>query len=692
MQIGKDTTLRLTLIDDSGEDAEAVVSALRNGGIAVRPLRPLDADELAQALKGAQPMDLVLASRSATGIPLATVLSQVDASGKDIPVIVLADAVNENDLITDLAAGARAVAVRGHHDHLIQVLRREWSDLDARRALRRLEGQLRETERRCDALISSSRDPIAYIHEGMHIRANDAYMEMFGFESFEDVEGLSLLDLVAPQYVNDFKALLKKLSKGEPPPSRYELEARSLEGEQFPATLDFATATYEGEPCVQVVFRRREEFDPELAREVEALRQRDQATGLLNRATFLRELEDAVSQVAAGAGQYALLLVEPDHYQRLIHDIGIDSADDFAAALAARLGEKLDDRAIPARFGERTFAVLLRGDHNDTATLSEKLRAAFASHLFNVGERSVSVTVSMGGVQIGEKIASVAQVLKRATDSLQAASSLGGNRIEVFDPGAVDRAEEERVQSWIKRIREALAGNGFQLHYQPVVSLHGEPGQLYEALLRLEGNGETVAPQAFLGIAEEHGLLDDIDRWVVQRAIEVLAERKRAGHDTRLIVKVSPASFADSRLLQLIAQQLALHDVPGNRLWLETPEAKVFTHLRQAQEFQGGASKLGCQVGLEHFGAGLDSFQLLSHFQPAFLKIDRAFTEDLGKTPELQQKLREIAERAQSLGILTVAEHVQDAATMSFLYTAAVDYVEGNFLATPGPAMNYDFG
>ncbi|MFT3668064.1 MAG: EAL domain-containing protein [Pseudoxanthomonas sp.] len=691
MQIGKDTTLRLTLVDDSAEDAEAIVSALRNGGIAVRPLRPLDPAELAQMV-ASQPMDLLLASRSAKGIPLATVLSQVDASGKDIPVIVLADGLTEADLLADQAAGARASALRGRFDHVLTVLRREWGDLDARRSQRRLEGQLRETERRCDALISSSRDPIAYIHEGMHIRANDAYLEMFGFESFEDVEGLSLLDLVGPQYVTDFKALLKKLSKGEPPPPRFELEARSIDGDSFPATLEFATATYEGEPCVQVVFRRREEFDPELAREVEDLRQRDMVTGLMNRATFLRELETAVAQVARGEDQYALLLLEPDHYQRLLQDIGIDSADALAAALAARLSEKLDDACTAARFGERTFAVLLRGNHAHTAALADKLRAAYASHVFNVGERSASVTTSIGGVQIGEKIASVGQVLTRATDCLQTATNLGGNRFEIFDPGAVDRAEEERVQNWVKRIQEALQDGSFHLYFQPVVSLQGEPGEVYETLLRMETNGEVVPPQSFIGIAEDNGLLDDIDRWVVNRAIEVLAERKRAGHDTRMVVKVSPASFADNRLLDLIARQLAALDVPGDRLWLQTPEAKVFTHLRQAQAFQAAAAKLGCQVGLEHFGAGLDSFQLLSHFQPTFLKIDRVFSEDLGKTAEHQQKIREIAERAQALGILTVAEHVQDAATMAFLFTTGVDYVEGNFLATPGPAMNYDFG
>lgn len=690
MQIGKDTTIRLMIVDDSGEDAEAVVSAFRNGGIAIRPHRPLDIAELAATL-ASQPIDLVLAAKSSQTISLEAVLAQAAASGKDIPVIALADALDETGFIADLALGVRAVAMRGRNEHLIKVLQSEWADLEARRALRLLEAQLRETERRCDALIASSRDPIAYIHEGMHIRANEAYLEMFGFESFEDVEGLSLLDLVAPQYVAEFKLLLKKLSKGEAP-ARFELEARTLEGQSFPASLEFATASYEGESCVQVVFRRREfEQDPELAREVEGLRQRDMVTGLLNRPTFLHALENVVSEAARGEGQHALLLIEPDHYQRLLQDFGMDSADALIAALAARLSDTLTADVTAARFGERSFALLLKGDHAQTADLSERVRAAFASHVISVGGRSAVITASIGGVQIGEKIATVGQVLNRASESLQNASALGGNRSEIFDPGAVDRAEEERVQSWVTLMRESLENDGFALHYQPVVSLQGEPGEFYEVFLRLENEGELVQPHAFLGIAEDNGMLDALDRWVVKRSIQILGERMRAGHESRMLVKVSPFSFADDRLLSLIEQQLAEHGVPGDRLWLQVQEAKVFTHLRQAQEFLAGASRLGCKVGLEKFGSGLDSFQLLAHFKPAFLKIDRGFTEDQTKMVEHQPKIREIAERARADGMHTIAEYVQDAATMSFLFGAGVDYVEGFFLAAPSGLMNYDF-
>lgn len=696
MQQGKDTALRLMIVDDSVEDAEAIVSGLRNAGIAVRPLRPASAEELTAMVAG-QPIDLVLAAQQSTGVSLDEVLQLVSGSGKDLPVIAVADRVDDASLTAALGAGVRGIALRHRPQQLLAAVRTEWADLEARRALRRLEAQVRETERRCDALIESSRDPIAYVHEGMHIRANPAYLEMFGFETPEDIEGMSLLDLVAPQHVADFKQLLKGLSKGDPPPPRYELEARDIEGNAFAAVMEFTPALYEGEPCLQVVFRRQE-LDPELAREVEELRQRDQATGLLNRQTFLRALEDAVAAAAQKQAQHGLLLLEPDHYQRLLQDIGLDAADAIMAALADRLRSVIEDPALAgtvlaARFGEHSLAVLLQGgDHRATTALAERIRDAFASHVFEIGAHSTAITASIGGVQIGEKIASVSRVLAKADHGVQSSIGVGGNRFEIFDPGAVDRAEEERIQAWVTRLRDALDHDRFVLHYQPVISLQGEPGAIYETYLRLDaGNGELVAPLSFLHIAEEHGLLWEIDRWVVGHAIAVLGERLRAGQPTTLLVKITQASLADDSLARHVGEQLTAQGVPGEHLVLQLPEAKVFTNLRAAQELAAAIARHGCRVGLEQFGVGLDSFQLLSHFDPAFLKLDRSFMEDLQRNPGNQQRIRDVAAKAKPLSIRTIAEFVQDAASMAILFSSGIDYVEGYFLAPAGPEMNYEF-
>ena len=692
MSKSQDQALRLMLIDDSVEEAEGIVSGLRNAGIAVRPLRPTSAPELSTML-GAQPVDLVLASEPCS-LPLKDVQQHVIASGKDIPVIAVVERLDVDGYADLIARGARAVALRHKPAQLLATVQRERIDLDARRGLRRLESQVRETERRCDALIESSREPIAYVHEGMHIRANGAYLEMFGFESFEDIEGMSLLDLVAPQHLDEFKQLLKSLSKGEAPPPRYELQARDIEGNAFPAVMEFTLAQYEGEPCQQVVFRRKQtEADPELARKLEELKQRDQVTGLLNRQTFLHALEDAVTDAAKNNGHHGLLMIEPDHYQRLLHEIGLDNADALLASIAERLRSEMDERCVAARFSETSLAVLLRGaDHAATETLATRIRNTFAAEVFAVGRRSLVITASIGGVQISEKIASVGQILAKASEFLQSAQGTGGNRLELFDPSAVDRAEVERIQAWVQRLRDALVTRKFALHFQPVISLQGETHPIYDTFLRLDnGEGELIGPASFLQIAEEHGLLEGIDRYVLANAIELAAQRFKAAQPTTLMVKISLPSLRGEGLADFISHKLSEYGLPGQYLVLQLQEAKVFTHLHAVQQFAAEVNALGCRVGLEQFGAGLDSFQLLTHVQPQILKIDRSFIEDLPKNADNQQKVREMARKARDLGIQTIAEFVQDAASMSILFSTGVDYVEGHFLAAAGPEMSYDF-
>ena len=207
------SVIRLMLVDDKIDDAEHSISLLRNGGIPVRPSRPESLAELEAALANSGG-EIILASYAAKTIPFKAVAEAVQASGKDVVLIALLEQLDEASVNDVLASGARGFTLRGRAKYLQYVIEREARISERRRLVRRLEASLRETERRCDALIASSRDPIAYVHEGMHIRANQAYLEMFGYESFEEIEGLPLLDMVGSENADQFKALLKDLSRG----------------------------------------------------------------------------------------------------------------------------------------------------------------------------------------------------------------------------------------------------------------------------------------------------------------------------------------------------------------------------------------------------------------------------------------------------------------------------------------------
>src|SRR5262249_29254695 len=240
------------------------------------------------------------------------------------------------------------------------IVKREFEALNMRRGVRRLEAALRETERRCDSLLDSSRDPIAYIHEGMHVRANRAYLEMFGYDEFGDIESMSILDMIASDHADDFKALLKRLSKGEKPPQKLNLKAQRADGSTFDAVMEFAEANFEGEPCQQISFRIQSN-DANLARELDALRSKDLVTELFNRAHGLNELGSAVGAAAAGLNDRALLILEPDNFKRLLDTVGLGNADIMLGDMAALMRRQLNESDVPVRLSEHTFAIITSG-------------------------------------------------------------------------------------------------------------------------------------------------------------------------------------------------------------------------------------------------------------------------------------------------------------------------------------------
>ena len=493
--------------------------------------------------------------------------------------------------------------------------------------------------------------------------------------------------------------LLKSLSKGDRRRRATNSKRATSKAMRSRRSWNSRPALYEGEPCLQVVFRRQEN-DPELAREVEELRQRDQVTGLLNRPTFLHALEDAVAGAAQNQGQHGLLLLEPDHYQRLLQEIGLDSADALLAAIAERLrgvldGALADGDAVAARFGEHSLAVLVRGDHVATIALAERILRGLRRRMCSRSATAPrSITASIGGVQIGEKIASVTQVLAKANHGVQSSIGVGGNRSRSSIPSAVDRAEEERIQAWVS----APARRAGPRPLPAALPAGDQPaGRTRRDLRGLHPAGraapaKSVPPLSFLQIAEEHGLLWEIDRWVVGHAIDVIGERA-AGRAADHAAGEDHPGFARRRQPRPLCRRATggAQASAANTWCCSCPKPRCSPTCGRRRNSPAQWPSTGCRVGLEQFGVGLDSFQLLSHFDPAFLKLDRSFMEDLPKNTANQQRVREIADKARGLGIRSIAEFVQDAGSMSILFSSGIDYVEGHFLAPAGPEMNYDF-
>jgi len=295
-------------------------------------------------------------------------------------------------------------------------------------------------------------------------------------------------------------------------------------------------------------------------------------------------------------------------------------------------------------------------------------------------------------VLIGEKIANADSILGHASSALKAAQGKGGRKVESYDPAAEDKADAQAERDRLAEIHHALKHNGFVLFFQPIISLQGAEGEYYEILLRMQDkNGKEILPGGFFPVAEKNNLLPSIDRWVIANAIKQLSEREKAGHKSTFFIKISPASLEDATLLPWIAQHLKTHRLRGDALVFEMPESKVVTHMKPVRAFQKGLEQLHCQFALEQFGSGLNSFQLLKHVEAKYLKVDRTYMAELPKNKESQAKVKEICDQARALEKVTIAEFVEDAASMSILFSCGVNFVQGNFLQEPEKVMSYDF-
>jgi PAS domain S-box-containing protein len=266
---------------------------------------------------------------------------------------------------------------------------------------------------------------------------------------------------------------------------------------------------------------------------------------------------------------------------------------------------------------------------------------------------------------------------------------LDGTRVRgvvvVFRDISVEQAEEDRVKreldtlAWVGRVRDALDEDKMVLYSQPIVPLAGgRPSQ--ELLLRMVGQGgEIIPPGSFLPVAEKYGLIGEIDRWVIRRAVGLAA----AGQ--RLQANLSAESIGNLDLLPLIERELRNAHADPSNIVFEITETALMESAEAGQAFARGLSEIGCGVALDDFGTGFGTFTYLKSLPITYLKIDIEFVRDLATNKANEHLVKAIVGLAQDFGYQTIAEGVEDAETLAILVEYGVDFAQGFELGRPAP-------
>jgi len=688
----KDQTIRLLIVEESRNDAESLANILRNAGQASRLSYAEDQEDLEKHLVQQLP-DLILCATGLETISLGGVVQLLEQRQLKIPLVAIGESGEEASVVEAMRAGANDLCSYDQPEHLQLVVKREMSQLRTCHSAQNFELKFHESEKRARMLMESSRDAIAYVHEGMHIFANSSYLEMFGFDSLEEIEGTPILDMVAPDDHAEFKEFLRSYSTGDGQEGRLETRGLLPDGRTFDAEMEFAPASIDGEPCTQIIIRNQTTSNRELEQKLKYLSKQDVLTGLFNRQYFMEELELAVTDAISGSSSAAVLYLLVDNFKDIKDKVGIGVADVVISDIAGLLREHTGENDIVARFGDHSFAMLRRNcDAESIQALGDKLRQAVENHIADVEDQSITTTCSVGMSMVAESTPSAHEVISRADLACEVARSSGGNRIHLHNPVVDEKIGKERDQQMHALIRDALEQNQFRLLYQPIVSLQGDESEKYEVLLRMiNDEGDHILPSQFLPIAEQTGQVAEIDRWVISNAIQVLAEHRGRGADTQFFIKISAATLLDDELVKFIHASIRESRLPGDALIFEIAEKHAAQHLKHAKTFVKTIQELHCKSALEHFGASPNSFQLLKHLPVDFLKIDGSFIHNLATDNNNQAMVKSILDTASSMNKQCIAEYVQDAHSLAVLWQSGINYIQGNFLQEPTEALNYDF-
>ena len=687
--VEKENVIHLLVLSESSHDAEVLASTLRNNGYAVRLKHIEDEEDLNTSIRESN-WELLITSHQVADFTGFQALTVINNLGKDLPCIIHGEKLDRPTIIEYLRAGAADCISADEQDHLLIVIKRELGNLQTRRSYRECKSGLIESEKRNKTLLDSSRDAIAYIHEGMHIYANLSYQELFAYDDSEELECTPIMDLVSPDNQKDFKDVIRKLSNGETPDHEFEFDGIRNSGETFEAKMEFSPASIEGEPCTQIVIHQQND-NAQLEQELEKLRRQDLLTGLYNHNYLLELLTGCISSAANGKDISVLIYIEPDNINTIRDTLGIAGVDIVISDIANILRETISSDIV-ARYSDTIFTAIIPNKTTDEIedTVADIL-TNFEEHIFDVDGKTVATTCSIGVTPITEKTPDAKTALSFAEAACAMAKSQGGNHIHIHTI-ADEAASLEVDRAWADKLKTALKENLFMLHFQPIVSLHAEPGERYESFIRLQDSEQNIImPAEFMEAARSSQLMTDIDRWVLKSAAKALLEKRREVAEVSFFVKISTESIHDPSLLPWISKLLKAARLHGSALVFELSEADVVNSLKTTKAFSNGLKQLHCGLAIDHVGSANAKFSYLQHLNVNYLKISGEIISNLTSSESSQELVKEVTDIAKQKGIQTIAQHVQDPACLAALWQYGINFIQGHYLQMPEKSLNYDF-
>lgn len=414
----------------------------------------------------------------------------------------------------------------------------------------------------------------------------------------------------------------------------------------------------------------------------------DALTGLLNRRAIEVELAEALRDSRKEGSCHAFLYIDLDQFKVVNDTCGHVAGDELLRQLSKLLQQSTRKNDTLGRLGGDEFGLLLRHCPLTKAQgIAEHLLQTLRTFRFVWHEKTFRVGASIGVATIEAESENIEAVLSAADSACYLAKDKGRSRVQLWLPDDGELTHRRGEMQWVSRIQHALSENRFVLFGQPIVPLNASGSAHQEILVRmLDEHGELILPTAFIPAAERYGLMGDVDRWVIDRALQMLRQQQNAWPRVTplmLSINLSGETMADEGILAFIRDRIAAYRVDPRHLCFEVTETAAIANLARAIDLIGELKQDGCRFALDDFGSGLSSFGYLKALPVDYLKIDGSFVRNLDREPVDRVMVKAINEVGHAMQLKTIAEFVENQHIAEELRQMGVDYAQGYGIGQP---------
>jgi diguanylate cyclase (GGDEF)-like protein len=502
------------------------------------------------------------------------------------------------------------------------------------------------------------------------------------------MQDLRFEDLISMDGNETGPQLLERLSKRVQ--SHAELVGRKLDGSQFPLSISISLVEETEETFFVCVLR--DLTDQYRSREqIYQLAHHDSLTGLVNRFTLNQRLDHLLSLSRRGQASVAIMFIDLDHFKKINDSLGHQIGDQLLMEAAMRLKKLLGEDDIVARTGGDEFVVVLARHESVDAvsTLAERIITAltetyrFAEHILHSGA-SVGISLFPSDGMDADTL------MRNADAAMYAAKDKGRGNYQFFSSELNARAYE-RLQIE-NQIWPALEGNEFEIFLQPQMHLASRRIIGAEALIRWRHPQlGLIAPDRFIPIAEESGLIIPLGEWVLERAMHILAGWQRGPYaDLRLAINLSARQCHSGTLIDSIDHWQNATGADLRKLEMEITETAAMQDPEQTRELLRQMRSRGIKVAIDDFGTGYSSLSYLKIFAIDRIKIDRSFVKDIENDQNDALIASATIALAHTLGLEVIAEGVETEAQCAFLNHELCDEGQGYLFGRPMPIAEFD--